>query len=73
MADALSRNVPVGSVCPTTQTHTIQSFSLYELANAQRQHDVGARLYNMLWSLVMTPPYQKTCTVSTVLFNTEDS
>ncbi len=43
VADALSRNVPVGIV--TEQAPVMQNFNPNELANAQRQHD--------MWSKVM--------------------
>ena len=48
VADALSRNVQVGGV--VAQTSTIQNFSLYELANAQRQHDVWSKVIYALES-----------------------
>ncbi len=43
VADALPRNVHVGGV--VAQTPTIQNFSLHELANAQRQHDVWSKVW----------------------------
>ncbi len=48
MADALSLNVHVGGVA--AQTPTIQNFSLHELANAQRQHDVWSKVIYALES-----------------------
>lgn len=48
VADALSRNVHVGGV--VEQTPTIQNFSLHELANAQRQHDVWSKVIYALES-----------------------
>ncbi len=42
VADALSRNVPVGTV--TEQASVIQNFNPNELANAQRQHDVWSKV-----------------------------
>ncbi len=52
VADVLSRNVHVG--CVVAQTPTIQNFSLHELANTQRQHDVWGKV--MLWGPVMKLP-----------------
>ena len=48
VADALSRNVPVGAV--VERPPTIQNFSMHELAKAQRQHDVWSKVIYALES-----------------------
>ena len=42
VADALSRNVPVGAV--TDQDPVVQNLSLHELVNAQRQNDLWSKV-----------------------------
>ena len=49
VADALSRNVPVGAVLE--RPPTTQNFSMHELANAQRQHDVWSKVIYALESV----------------------
>ena len=48
VADALSRNVPVGVVAD--KPPVVQNLTLYELANAQRQHDVWSKVIYALES-----------------------
>ena len=48
MADAFCRNVPVGAV--VGRPPTIQNFSMNELANSQRQHDVWSKVIYALES-----------------------
>ena len=48
VADGLSRNVPVGAV--VERLPTIQIFSMHELVNAQREHDVWRKVIYALES-----------------------
>jgi len=49
VADALSRNIPVGTVTENTADE-IRNFNLKELANAQRQHGVWSKVMYVLES-----------------------
>ena len=50
VADALSRNVPVGMVMEDSSTPVTKNFTIHDLANAQRQHDVWKKVIYALES-----------------------